>query len=783
MRFAGAALSCVLWMWASQSAEAAVVVPAVPEPIAAVSMGCAPAAGIDVNKATVSELMSLPGVSKPVAQRIVESRPYLRVDPDLLRVAGIGADKLALIVANGRACATPPSIPPPTFDVCQTGDGKVDANRPQSEKALAALFGGPTAKRIANAIPYWSLNQVRSEGEAGAGYGKMEKLMGRLCLTPPTIVYAGTRYGWIDPDRGGYVNSSTGDGTAYRLTVPGGVVTQRPGAWGAVTPRPTPADLPEGAPTADFHIHGTWSGTVYVGLPPDGIGPESAGTWTDTVWHLPADGQWELSWGGAVARIDGRVTTGTQTLSFLTSLRQKASQFGAWVGETAVKVATWAENTIRQFLGTGASPPNCNPGASEGRQGDGAYLATFGQLLVNRPLTPPLWRCIERRDEDTAKWEFVLNRGVSLFAHADPPAQGRARVTELRPTGDLLVDAVAIGWTQLLKNSGISLLWPATAEMGVELESGAGSGNLFIGGPGPMAGATLIVQGLKEASGLLPGGLGPLYTVLSTCLWNGGPQVANTLSALQNGPPSAVYDGLLGVFNATWDCVTDHATGAAQERLLDNDLTSPLKAVSKFGRVLLLIKLATYGSIVADGISLGMVEDNDVRMQFNAPPPPLPTGVNDGGLPNGAASLPGNVLLKEPAPSVKSYWRDVNRAAHHITTGADYICLAGFFPTWYGVDSGEFAHAVDSSAGDLPACPLVFAPRELSKDTWRNVLLRDADSRAWWYVRHDGVLVALNDGVDGPTCRFDDLLVWDWVTDDELQAFGQDPNELERTMC
>jgi competence protein ComEA len=57
-------------------------------------------AAVDVNNATVEELMAVPGIGQVIAQRIVEFRekngPFKAVD-DLLKVQGIGEKSLAKI--------------------------------------------------------------------------------------------------------------------------------------------------------------------------------------------------------------------------------------------------------------------------------------------------------------------------------------------------------------------------------------------------------------------------------------------------------------------------------------------------------------------------------------------------------------------------------------------------------------------------------------------------------------------------------------------------------------
>ena len=461
----------------------------------------------------------------------------------------------------------------------------------------------------------------------------------------------------------------------------------------------------------------------------------------------------------------------------------KVSQFVGVLQEAALKVVEWAENTIRRFLGVGAAAPSCDPSTPAGRQPDGAYLATFGALLDKRPISPPLWHCIERKQADTAEWRYVLNRGVSLFAHADNSA-GRARVTGVHVTGDLLVDLFAVGSANLLKNTSLPLLWPATSQLTAALDSSAGSGNLFVGGTASMAAATVIVQALKEISALFPPPLGDLYGIASSCLWAGGNQVANNIAALNGASPAQIYDALMSTINTAFACVAGKATGAAQETLLQNDMLDPLKRISKLGRSLLFVKALSYGFIIADGVSLGMVGDdqNDVRMQFNGPVPNQP-GLHDGGLANGAASLPANVILKVAGPARTTYWLDEDRVAHHIPDGMTYICLAETMPTWFGVDDAELSEAVDSY-GDEAACPPSSAPpRDLGPDTWRNVLMRHDGDSAWWYVRPDGNVVALLDHPDGPTCRFDDLLVWDFVADEDISAFPNDASQPDRPMC
>src|SRR5262249_28177075 len=100
-------LACVTGVLISAPAPAGasstVTVPQVPAQQPPLTMSCA-AGQVDLNHASLAQLQTLPGVSGPIAQRIVTARPHDRVQ-DLLVVPGIGSDTLSAIRGTGRACS------------------------------------------------------------------------------------------------------------------------------------------------------------------------------------------------------------------------------------------------------------------------------------------------------------------------------------------------------------------------------------------------------------------------------------------------------------------------------------------------------------------------------------------------------------------------------------------------------------------------------------------------------------------------------------------------------
>lgn len=64
-----------------------------PKSPSALSVAAAANPKVNINKATLDELVDLPGVGEVLAQRIIDGRPYKRVG-DLEKVEGIGPKKM-----------------------------------------------------------------------------------------------------------------------------------------------------------------------------------------------------------------------------------------------------------------------------------------------------------------------------------------------------------------------------------------------------------------------------------------------------------------------------------------------------------------------------------------------------------------------------------------------------------------------------------------------------------------------------------------------------------------
>ncbi|HET7825067.1 MAG TPA: helix-hairpin-helix domain-containing protein [Anaeromyxobacter sp.] len=89
-------------------------------PALAAKKGLAPGERLDLNRATVSELMRLPGLGEKKAQAIValrQKQPFRRVE-DVLAVKGLGPAWLAKVKAS-LVVAPAPAAPAPATPVAK----------------------------------------------------------------------------------------------------------------------------------------------------------------------------------------------------------------------------------------------------------------------------------------------------------------------------------------------------------------------------------------------------------------------------------------------------------------------------------------------------------------------------------------------------------------------------------------------------------------------------------------------------------------------------------------
>lgn len=118
---------------------------------------------VDINSATIEELQKLDGVGAPLAQKIIDARPYKTVDELKAKVVGIGPAKMKAIQDQGLA-------------VAESFPEKVDINKASFyDLQFLAGVGAPLAQKIIDARPYKNLDELQ-EKVAGIGPEKLKAI-------------------------------------------------------------------------------------------------------------------------------------------------------------------------------------------------------------------------------------------------------------------------------------------------------------------------------------------------------------------------------------------------------------------------------------------------------------------------------------------------------------------------------------------------------------------------------------------------------------------------------
>lgn len=118
---------------------------------------------VDINSATIEQLQKLDGVGAPLAQKIIDARPYKTVDELKAKVVGIGPAKMKAIQDQGLA-------------VAESFPEKVDINKASLyDLQFLAGVGAPLAQKIIDARPYKTVDELQVK-VVGIGAAKMKAI-------------------------------------------------------------------------------------------------------------------------------------------------------------------------------------------------------------------------------------------------------------------------------------------------------------------------------------------------------------------------------------------------------------------------------------------------------------------------------------------------------------------------------------------------------------------------------------------------------------------------------
>ena len=711
---------------ADPPAPGAPVVPAETGPVT--FMECADSA-TDINHSSAQTLATRLGLPLPVAGRIVEQRPYLHVR-ELGAVAGIGPPKLAQILANGRACATPYSLPPPAPNPC-SADDQVDLNDPADRAQAAAVFGRPTADRIYGSEygPYLAV--ANATRVPGVGAGHLRQLGNRVCAEPTPVEHAGVRWTFVD-GLGGEGELLVGP-RRYALTVPPGVIGSATGSWTSIDEVDDPYHL--GAPAADFHIHGAWDGYVHLTLPPDtAVGDEPPEGWTDVVVHMNAGAtdlaDADVHTGPNVAtNPDGSSTVAVDDLSISFDIRTPVR----WVATEIVKGRQLVDRLWRGIFESGAPRPTCHPDISDSQFelervfDDGRVIGTAGEHVDRLWPSPTVWYCVQEQPGDTERWRLAINRLVAFDVHESQSAD----VVSVGTAGGIFAALGYLGYNRAALGDGEGGVKPAAlpgGDLAVDVAPTLGRIELK-----PSVGHTLMFAALTTVSDVVPAVLGPVGGILWDQLVNCPTALTLWGTGVRDGQQSA--DAAIAFLTTLETCMQRLLAPGVKELLGLSD--GGREFLERARRAVLWLRVAGASNAVYDATEQLLTMDDGVEFTNRPAPPEPPPGGGAGQLPGGGldGTLPpgsiSDIVVKRDDGYHAELTTGGDKIGHAILTVDAYACITRRYLVRDRVRSVDYSKYVLANSIHTATCPRSRPERTLPSGS-RNFIMRELNNTAWF---------------------------------------------------
>jgi len=763
---------------------------------------------IDFNRASRSAISALfsdvYGDPMPdVAKRVVEGRKpwYLDIE-DLKTVNGIGPGRLPALKSSSRVCLGFDTTKPPPVDVagvCRPGDGRIDINKPSSQPTLAKRFNEKTAQAIVDGIPHAGPQLVIAEHIPGAGKGNPD--LQRLCATPPTVTYgAAQAVTWTFAVKETGVAAKSADGRST-LSVPAHAL----GADRWVRSEDLVA-------TGNIKDTVLWSGDLAALDPKEWASP----TWNhelltlDGVEVQPAQSVHVRLAGDEMlkdeADLDAVIVHFGQAGDFVVTthagIAGSGGEAGAWLTHLSDTWLSYQRVTptapVRLRMVDGDRQLNAQVASKE-------LFGTDQPAIVydNDDTCSP-----EHRDDDLGLIRILdVNGGPLLRWRWCTFFDGNYATWRIRNKRALPVKVTMTGNSQLRGvNDNGNVLHQVLVE-----RSGEGSMAAW----GSWHGGQMLLSGDSVGDAQLRRHSDAETITLSTDLGMSTKYVfSNAILEALGLSNNASHLGVKHALSCAYadnvvTCILGDAFEDAVEDLIEAGIVhfgSPKDVAKRF--MLAYTSWKILHPLLSDSGSSNM------KVAWLLPPKPdfykgrrvpnvcAPSASYsytnwrwefdeqcmddyyrpaDGQPSDGTiSSYTGARILRKNSGA--AFILDTAGVAHPLVDGGAYICASKYIPVQYGVDEGEFAAAAPGGVGSNAICPPASGTtRNLAPgNPQNNVILRSGDgSRV--YIVQDGYLVGLLNGASDFACFSERMLVWDWVSDEEIGRFQRHPSIVAKS--